>query len=106
MSACKTPKSWPGFIITSKAASVRGLSVHYLADIRLIKPIGALAFARHPGAAFAALVAIPLLVWMVLAYPTETGADGAVRIYHLCFSIGTRGPCSKISGIPHAYGNL
>jgi hypothetical protein len=43
----------------------------YLGGVRLIKPIGALAFARHTGAAFAAQFPIPSTVGMIFANPAE-----------------------------------
>jgi hypothetical protein len=58
------------------------LLIHHLADIRLLKAIGALAFAGHSRTAIAAVVALPHLVRVVFAHPAEAAANGTIGVDH------------------------
>jgi hypothetical protein len=60
------------------------IKVDYIAAISRFKTTGLLAFARHPRAALAAVVALPRLAGVVLAYPTVAKANRTIGIDHCC----------------------
>jgi hypothetical protein len=50
-----------------------------LADVRLLKPVSADTLARHARPALATQLVAPRPLGMILAYPTNSEADGTIK---------------------------